>query len=241
MTSNLENQKKKQKIKYLKDVDRHYHVKKSWRDRDIPYWNKMRKTVKYDEEGHPIGWISREYAKEMRPYREDVNAEIEDAKLAQLFQKKMRKQIKTKIPKHEQKTVRVAVIGRPNCGKSSVINMLLGWDACPVGSEPGSTRMNQFQTTIYGDTMFEIVDVPGVPDKINPDTGVGEYTFRRDNVAKAKKLYGGNCLLAQNANSEYVSNDLFIKNADVVVVCCALDSRVRFRLDSKLLIHYVLR
>ena len=35
--------------------------------------------------------------------------------------------------KEHQKTVRVAVIGRTNCGKSTLINKLVGREACPVG------------------------------------------------------------------------------------------------------------
>ena len=71
----------------------------------------------------------------------------------------------------------------------------MGRDACPVGAGAGTTRLNQFQTSVRGDIMYEFVDVPGVPDRIN-ESGVGEYTFRRDNVEKARKLYRGNVLLS---------------------------------------------
>ena len=67
------------------------------------------------------------------------------------------------VPKHEQKTVRVAVIGRTNSGKSSLINEIFGREVCPVGDEENLTRINQIHSIIRGDTLFEFVDVPGVP------------------------------------------------------------------------------
>ena len=63
-----------------------------------------------------------------------------------------------------------------------------------------------------------------IQDKINLN-GVGEYTFRRKNRLKANKHHAGNLLQAQDPNNNYAVNDLFIKNADVVLVCCAADSR----------------
>ena len=44
------------------------------------------------------------------PYRE-TDLEVEYKKLWQLYNRKMFKQIKTKIPKEEQRTVRIAVVG----------------------------------------------------------------------------------------------------------------------------------
>ena len=50
--------------------------------------------------------------------------------------------------------------------------------------------------------------------------------FRHANKLKAQRDFGGNVLRSQDPNNNYAVNDLFIKNADVVVVCAAMDSRM---------------
>ena len=81
------------------------------------------------------------------------------------------------VPTHEQRTVRVAIVGRTNSGKSSIINEIFGSIVAPVNDDENATQVNQVHQLVRGDILFEFIDVPGVPDKINTN-GVGEYTFR---------------------------------------------------------------
>lgn len=48
---------------------------------------------------------------------------------------------------------RVAIIGRPNVGKSSLLNALMGWDRAIVDATPGTTR----------DTISETLEIEGIP------------------------------------------------------------------------------
>jgi GTP-binding protein len=81
-----------------------------------------------------------------------------------------------------QKTVeplRVAVIGRPNVGKSTLINRLLGFERSVVDSRPGTTRDSL-------DTPFEflgepciLVDTAGIRRKARIDDRIERFSVNR--------------------------------------------------------------
>ncbi len=56
----------------------------------------------------------------------------------------------------------VAIIGRPNVGKSSILNYLAQSDIAIVSSQPGTTRDLVKQTIMIADTEILIVDTAGV-------------------------------------------------------------------------------
>ncbi len=57
-----------------------------------------------------------------------------------------------------RKTIRAMVIGVPNCGKSTLINSLIGKKRAITGNRPGVTRGKQWVTV---DTYVEVLDTPG--------------------------------------------------------------------------------
>ncbi|MBK9768044.1 MAG: 50S ribosome-binding GTPase [Chloracidobacterium sp.] len=59
----------------------------------------------------------------------------------------------------------VAIIGRPNVGKSTLFNRLTGSRKAIVGDEPGITRDRMFGEVEWKAQMFRLVDTGGiVPD-----------------------------------------------------------------------------
>lgn len=71
--------------------------------------------------------------------------------------------LKEKIERHKSKqmtaTYKVLVLGVPNTGKSTLINMLAGVKKATTGNIAGVTRVNQW---IKIDDMFMLLDTPGV-------------------------------------------------------------------------------
>jgi GTP-binding protein len=70
------------------------------------------------------------------------------------------------VPSHaadgEEPRIHVAVVGRPNVGKSSLVNRLLGQDRVIVNDRPGTTRDTIDTLLTYGGTGFVLIDTAGI-------------------------------------------------------------------------------
>ncbi len=60
--------------------------------------------------------------------------------------------------------VRVAIVGRPNAGKSTLLNHLLQTDRAMVSEIPGTTRDYLEESVSIGGVLFRIVDTAGLRD-----------------------------------------------------------------------------
>ena len=56
----------------------------------------------------------------------------------------------------------VAIIGRPNVGKSTIVNRLAGTQDAIVYDQPGVTRDRTYRTAFWGDRDFSLVDTGGL-------------------------------------------------------------------------------
>ena len=75
--------------------------------------------------------------------------------------------------------IRVAILGRPNVGKSSLLNALVGEERVIVSGEPGTTR-DTVDTVLERDgTTFVLVDTAGMRRKRRQRQGVEYYSEMR--------------------------------------------------------------
>uniref|UniRef100_N1QZQ0 GTPase Der n=1 Tax=Aegilops tauschii TaxID=37682 RepID=N1QZQ0_AEGTA len=74
----------------------------------------------------------------------------------------------------DSKLPKVAVIGRPNVGKSALFNRLVGGNRAIVVDEPGVTRDRLYGRSYWGDQEFMVIDTGGVITLSKSQAGVME-------------------------------------------------------------------
>ena len=75
--------------------------------------------------------------------------------------------------------IRVAILGRPNVGKSSLVNALLGRERVIVSEIPGTTRDSIDTVLQRGDRTFVLVDTAGLRRKRKHRQGIEYYSELR--------------------------------------------------------------
>src|SRR5438034_2715257 len=110
----------------------------------------------------------------------------------------------------EESAIRVAILGRPNVGKSSLLNALLGEERVIVSEQPGTTR-DAIDTVLHrGDRTFVLVDTAGLRRKRKQRQGIEYYSELR---ALAAAERADVALVLVDAGEGLVDQDLAV--ADV--------------------------
>lgn len=79
----------------------------------------------------------------------------------------------------EEKKIKIAIVGRPNAGKSSIVNALLNEERVIVSDVSGTTRDSIDSYITYKDREFIIVDTAGIRKKSKVDYGVEKFAVDR--------------------------------------------------------------
>lgn len=114
----------------------------------------------------------------------------------------MSKDNKKEIIDNNEKTAFVAIVGRPNVGKSSILNRMLGQKISIVSSKPQTTRTRIMGVLTEAETQLVFIDTPGMH---KPRTELGSYMVR----SVSESVMGVDaCLLVAEAGREASATEL---------------------------------
>ena len=100
--------------------------------------------------------------------------------------------------------IRVAVIGKPNAGKSSLINRVLGEERVIVSNIPGTTRDAIDSVVIRGESRYTFVDTAGIRRKSKVDEAIERFSVMRAQMAIERSDV---CLLMIDAEDGVTEQD----------------------------------
>ena len=83
------------------------------------------------------------------------------------------------LTKKGTNTIKIAIVGRPNAGKSSIVNALLNQERVIVSDISGTTRDSIDSNISYKDRDFVIIDTAGIRKKSKVDYGVEKFAVDR--------------------------------------------------------------
>lgn len=79
-----------------------------------------------------------------------------------------------------QKSAYIAIVGRPNVGKSTILNKLIGEKIAIVSKKPQTTRTRIMGVLTEGEDQLVFLDTPGL---LKPKNSLGDYMVRSVTVA----------------------------------------------------------
>ena len=81
--------------------------------------------------------------------------------------------------KKEDNAIKIAIVGKPNAGKSSILNNLLKKQRAIVSDVSGTTRDSIDEEIIFEDKVYRVVDTAGIRKKSKVDYGVEMFAVDR--------------------------------------------------------------
>ena len=78
-----------------------------------------------------------------------------------------------------EKPIKIAIVGKPNAGKSSILNNLLKKQRAIVSNVSGTTRDSIDEEVVFEDKIYRIVDTAGIRKKSKVDYGVEMFAVDR--------------------------------------------------------------
>ena len=103
--------------------------------------------------------------------------------------------------------IKIAIVGRPNVGKSTLVNRLLGEDRVVVYDQPGTTRDSVYIRYERNDEVFTLIDTAGIRRRKNVHETVEKFSI----VKTLKAIDDANVvILLLDASEGVVDQDLHL-------------------------------
>jgi GTP-binding protein len=125
--------------------------------------------------------------------------------------KKLKQPKKAKLEKGEKEVedeslekINVCIFGKPNVGKSSMLNAILGYDRVIVSEIPHTTREPQNTELIYKDHVINLIDTAGISKHGHKSKGLESHSIARSMQALRRANI---VLLMLDINSEITHQD----------------------------------
>ena len=122
----------------------------------------------------------------------------------------------------------VAIVGRPNVGKSTLFNRLAGRRLAIVADEPGTTRDRVADETQAGDRRFTVVDTAGLEHR--PQSDIGKEVRRQVQTAMTEAdviLFVVDTTTGLTPADEEIAQELRRYKKPVVLVACKAETQSR--------------
>lgn len=103
--------------------------------------------------------------------------------------------------------INIAVVGKPNAGKSSLVNRLLGYDRVIVSNIAGTTRDAIDTAFEYDGQKYNLIDTAGIRRKRSIDESVESYSVMRSLAAIRRADV---CLIVIDSSEELSEQDIRI-------------------------------
>jgi GTP-binding protein len=85
----------------------------------------------------------------------------------------------TKGEEEEDESVKIAIVGKPNVGKSSLLNKMVGEERAIVSPIPGTTRDAVDTQIVYQEIPVTLIDTAGIRRRGKIEPGVEKYSVLR--------------------------------------------------------------
>jgi GTP-binding protein len=79
----------------------------------------------------------------------------------------------------DDSSVKIAIVGKPNVGKSSLLNKITGEERVIVSNIPGTTRDSIDTSLVYKDVPITIIDTAGIRKRGSIEPGVEKFSVLR--------------------------------------------------------------
>ncbi|MCW8890913.1 MAG: ribosome biogenesis GTPase Der [Sedimenticola sp.] len=77
----------------------------------------------------------------------------------------------------EEKGIQIAVVGRPNVGKSTLVNRMLGEERVVAFDQPGTTRDSVFITYSHDEKPYTLIDTAGVRRRARVSEAIEKFSI----------------------------------------------------------------